>query len=188
MAGNVMRKMAFYLGLTDDDGELEEGEISDDEESRYEAEGTRVVRAVSGHANWDGDPGYGATVEEAPFGARSAPRRESPARTQPRPLRALSTEPVVTEFLVVKPGEYAEARKVADHVLQKQPVILNLQAADRDLQRRMIDFSSGVAYAIGGMVQKVADRVFLLTPANVKVSDAERERIRSEQAPDTPGD
>jgi cell division inhibitor SepF len=49
--------------------------------------------------------------------------------------------------------------------------------ADRDLQRRMIDFCSGVTYALSGEMEKVADQVFLLTPTNVKVSDEERQRL-----------
>ena len=61
--------------------------------------------------------------------------------------------------------------------MNNQPVIVNMQSADRDLQRRMIDFCSGVTYALSGGMERVADEVFLLTPSNVKVSDEERQRL-----------
>ena len=60
-----------------------------------------------------------------------------------------------------------------------QPVILNLQAVDRDLQRRLIDFSSGLAYALNGTMSKAAEQVFLLTPSNVEVSEEEKERLQA---------
>jgi cell division inhibitor SepF len=59
-----------------------------------------------------------------------------------------------------------------------QPVIVNLQVADRELMRRMIDFCSGVAYALNGKMERVADKVFLVTPSNVKVSAEERQRLQ----------
>ncbi len=58
-------------------------------------------------------------------------------------------------------------------------MILNLQGLDRDLQRRLIDFSSGLAYALGGSMSRVADQVFLLTPSNVEVSQEEKERLQA---------
>jgi cell division inhibitor SepF len=56
-------------------------------------------------------------------------------------------------------------------------VIVNLQLSDRDLSRRMIDFCSGLTYALGGLMEKVADQVFLLTPSNVEVSQEERRQL-----------
>jgi cell division inhibitor SepF len=63
-------------------------------------------------------------------------------------------------------------------VVRSQPVIVNLQLADRDLMRRIIDFCSGVAYAIDGKMERVADKVFLVTPQNVRVSAEERQRLQ----------
>jgi cell division inhibitor SepF len=62
---------------------------------------------------------------------------------------------------------------------QSNPVIINLQQADRELQRRMIDFCSGIAYALQCDMERVADQVFLLTPTNVTVSQEERARLES---------
>jgi cell division inhibitor SepF len=57
------------------------------------------------------------------------------------------------------------------------PVIVNLQSADAELSKRLIDFSSGLTYALSGSMQRVADKVFLLTPRNVEVSAEERARL-----------
>jgi cell division inhibitor SepF len=78
---------------------------------------------------------------------------------------------------VVAPARFGDAKEIADRLKDNRPVIVNLQVADRDLQRRMIDFCSGVTYALSGEMEKVADQVFLLAPTNVKVSDEERQRL-----------
>ena len=79
---------------------------------------------------------------------------------------------------VVAPTRFGDAKEIADCLKSSRPVIVNLQVADRDLQRRMIDFCSGVTYALSGEMEKVADEVFLLTPTNVKISDEERQRLQ----------
>src|ERR671926_300505 len=66
---------------------------------------------------------------------------------------------------------------LADRFKRQQPVILNLQNVDGDLSRRMVDFCSGLTYALDGNIQSVANRVFLLTPRDVEVSAEERKRI-----------
>lgn len=79
---------------------------------------------------------------------------------------------------VVAPSRFADAQEIGDLVKQSSPVIVNLQVSDRDLSRRMIDFCSGLTYALGGTMEKVADQVFLLTPSNVEVSAEERQRLQ----------
>jgi cell division inhibitor SepF len=79
---------------------------------------------------------------------------------------------------VVAPMQFGDARQIADRLMGNQPVIVNLQVADRELMRRMIDFCSGVAYALNGKMERVADKVFLVTPSNVKVSAEERQRLQ----------
>ena len=78
---------------------------------------------------------------------------------------------------VVAPSSFNQAQDVADKFKNSQPVILNLQGVDRDLSRRLIDFSSGMCYGLGGQMEKVAHQVYLLTPANVEVSPDERRRL-----------
>lgn len=79
---------------------------------------------------------------------------------------------------VVSPRSFTEAQNVADRFKGNQPVIINLQGADRDLARRLIDFASGLCYGLGGQMERVADQVYLLTPSDVEVSDEERRRLQ----------
>ena len=68
---------------------------------------------------------------------------------------------------------------MADKFLAGTPVIVNLQEVDAELRRRLVDFSSGLAYATGGTMARVADRVYLLTPSNVEISQEEKERLQA---------
>ncbi|HET9061585.1 MAG TPA: cell division protein SepF [Acidimicrobiales bacterium] len=79
---------------------------------------------------------------------------------------------------VAIPSEFADAQDIADRFRSGQPVIVNLAGAYRELAHRMIDFCSGVAYALGGTMDKVADRVFLMTPSNVELSAEEKRRLQ----------
>ena len=78
---------------------------------------------------------------------------------------------------LVVPKNFNDAQQVADQFKHSIPVILNLQGADTDLSKRLIDFSSGLTYALDGGMQRIADKVFLLTPRNVEVSAEERARL-----------
>jgi cell division inhibitor SepF len=77
----------------------------------------------------------------------------------------------------VAPKNFNDAQDVADKFKATIPVILNLQGTDTDLAKRLIDFSSGLTYALDGGMQRIADKVFLLTPHNVEVSAEERARL-----------
>ena len=77
----------------------------------------------------------------------------------------------------VAPKSFNDVQDVADKFKDTIPVILNLQGTDTDLAKRLIDFSSGLTYALDGGMQRIADKVFLLTPRNVEVSAEERARI-----------
>jgi cell division inhibitor SepF len=92
-------------------------------------------------------------------------------------VRPITPESAGARVHIVAPGRFADAQEIANRLMNNQPVIVNMQSADRDLQRRMIDFCSGVTYALSGGMERVADEVFLLTPSNVKVSDEERQRL-----------
>ena len=74
----------------------------------------------------------------------------------------------------VVPKTYNDAQDLADKFKQSIPVILNLQSSDATLSIRLIDFASGLTYALDGGMQKIAEKVFLLTPRNVEVSAEER--------------
>lgn len=74
------------------------------------------------------------------------------------------------ELKVVKPERYDTVPQIADHLLNRRTVVLNLEATNKETARRMIDFLSGVAYAIDGRLSKVAVNTYIITPANINVS------------------
>jgi cell division inhibitor SepF len=78
---------------------------------------------------------------------------------------------------LVIPRSFNDAQQIADHFKQGVPVILNLQGVDSELSKRLVDFASGLTYALDGGMQRVADKVFLLTPEHVEVSAEERARM-----------
>ena len=78
---------------------------------------------------------------------------------------------------LVTPNSFNEAQEIADAFKTQTPVILNLQTTDSELAKRLIDFASGLTYALEGGMQKIAEKTFMLTPRNVEVSAEERARL-----------
>ena len=150
---SMWRRAMVYLGLVD---EPEDDEVPP------------VPRAS------DPKPNVRPPNREEPPASAAAPApppRPSVVRTMPSSTAA--------RVHVTEPRGFNDAQEVGDRLKANQPVILNLQGLDRDLQRRLIDFSSGLAYALGGSMSRVADQVFLLTPSNVEVSQEEKERLQA---------
>ncbi|HTV10292.1 MAG TPA: cell division protein SepF [Acidimicrobiales bacterium] len=113
-------------------------------------------------------------------GADGGPINLRPAaqlRSLPTPVSPIATVPPA-KVHVASPTEFADAQEIADRFRNGQPVIVNLGNAYRELAHRMIDFCSGVAYALGGTMDKVADKVFLMTPTNVELSAEEKRRLQ----------
>jgi cell division inhibitor SepF len=78
---------------------------------------------------------------------------------------------------LVTPNSFNDAQEVADRFKRSVPVILNLQTTEGELAKRLIDFASGLTYALDGGMQKIAEKTFLLTPRNVEVSAEEKARL-----------
>ena len=106
-----------------------------------------------------------------------APEPSNGVTLTPRPQVVRPITPSSAKVHVVAPSRFADAQEIGDRFKNSQPVIVNLQSNDRELSRRMIDFCSGVTYALSGSMDKVADQVFLLTPSNVEVSPEEKRRL-----------
>ncbi|MGI8572688.1 MAG: cell division protein SepF, partial [Solirubrobacteraceae bacterium] len=108
---------------------------------------------------------------------------DAPGERRPAPLRPVAGGrgngrgggDVRVHF--VAPKSFNDVQDVADKFKDSIPVILNLQGTETDLAKRLIDFSSGLTYALDGGMQRIADKVFLLTPHNVEVSAEERARL-----------
>jgi cell division inhibitor SepF len=111
---------------------------------------------------------------------RPLPRDEQPSGvtvSRPAVVRAVPT--TAGKVHVVEPRGFNDAQEVGDRVKANQAVILNLQSSPKELRRRLIDFSSGLAYAMGGSMSRVADAVFLITPMNVQLSEEEKDRLEA---------
>ncbi len=204
---SMWRRAMVYLGLQDDDeldygGEYESygdyGEAADEpqparprREAPPEVPDARVVRDSGtvrtrpSETDYATDYGadYGAAPEPvpaAPAPPRAAAREEPTGMTAPRPSVVRTIGPTTAARVhVVEPQGFNDAQEVGDRLKANQPVILNLQGLSRELQRRLIDFSSGLAYAVAGNMQRVANQVFLLTPSNVEVSQEEKDRLQA---------
>lgn len=126
--------------------------------------------------------GPAAPVQRQPeqtSGVRPLVRQEPAAPAQQPPAVVRTMPSMAARVHVVEPAGFNEAQEVGDRLKANQPVILNIQGLHRDLQRRLIDFCSGLTYAIGGSMSRVADQVFLLTPSNVEVSQEEKDRLQA---------
>jgi cell division inhibitor SepF len=98
------------------------------------------------------------------------------SRSSVRPVPVPMDAPPVRVHLVM-PKNFNDAQVIADKFKADIPVIINLQTSETELAKRLIDFASGLTYALEGGMQRVADKVFLLTPKNVEVSAEERQRL-----------
>jgi cell division inhibitor SepF len=102
---------------------------------------------------------------------------DEPVARRSRGLRPVGGNGADVRVHLVTPYSFNDAQEVADQFKQDGPVILNLQTTDGELAKRLIDFTSGLTYALGGGMQKIADKTFLLTPRNVEVSAEEKARL-----------
>ncbi len=76
------------------------------------------------------------------------------------------------EMKVVKPESFDSVAQIADHLISRRTVVLNLENTNKETSRRLIDFLSGVAYSIDGSLKKIASNAYVITPSNVNVGDA----------------
>jgi cell division inhibitor SepF len=167
----TFRKALEYLGLVDADDEYADDGYYDDEYIDEEPTPVAAGRART-HAVAHAPEPIGPVTVVRPI-PREAPS-EAGTANRPAVVRTLAAK-----VHVMEPEGFNDAQDVGDRLKGGQPVILNLQGVDRDLQRRLIDFSSGLCYALGGTMEKAAEQVFLLTPSDVEVSQEEKGRLQA---------
>jgi cell division inhibitor SepF len=183
---DVWNRTLVYFGIAEEDDDWDEdGYVTEEElEGRYR-ERPNVRRLAPRRAPRGGDfddwtdPSSG-DVSPTDRTAVLRPERHDRHDRQERPrLRSVDAVPSTASAKVhlVIPRSFNDAQQVADKFKDGIPVILNLQSSDAELSKRLIDFASGLTYALNGGMQRVADKVFLLTPRNVEVSAEERARI-----------
>jgi cell division inhibitor SepF len=168
---DVWNRTLVYFGIAEDDEWDEDGYVTNEElERTYSARERANVRRLQPRRGRDFDDW--SDPEPAP-GASTAVIRPTPRL---RGVEAVPSPGSVKVHLVL-PRSFNDAQQIADRFKIGVPVILNLQSADQELSKRLIDFASGLTYALDGGMQRVADKVFLLTPRNVEVSAEERAKM-----------
>lgn len=175
---SMLRKVAEYLGLAPDDE-------YDDYHEAHETHAPRPAAPVA-------QPPARSQVTAMPV--RQAPAEDEPrvAAVRPLPVSAqpqggstppppssggMTRGPSYAQPTTVSPASFGDAQEIADKFKANRPVIMNLEGLERDLSRRLIDFASGLCYGLSGNMKKVANQVFLLTPADVEVPAEERRRL-----------
>ncbi|HEY2508083.1 MAG TPA: cell division protein SepF [Streptosporangiaceae bacterium] len=153
---SAMRKMAVYLGLVEGDHRLDDpyqGDYGEDEGYGYGAE---LVPE---------DDEQEVYLPEAAVGGRAPDRHPA---TQTTDLARITT---------LHPRTYNEARTIGEHFRDGTPVIMNLtEMVDSDA-KRLVDFSAGLIFGLRGSIERVTNKVFLLSPANVEVAAEDKARI-----------
>ena len=183
---SIWKRAMDYLGLGPDDA-YDDYDMAPEPEPRpgrsrqahYEEPAVRSPRTVP---DYDGDAVVRTVHTRPSFPTRdvaepaAAGRRPLPANddssVHPRPINpsrppapsrggsSMSSDPHT-----VRPRRFDSAQEIADKFKEGQPVIMNLEAADREVSRRLIDFASGLCYGLNGSMEKVASGVYLLKPA-----------------------
>jgi cell division inhibitor SepF len=201
---NLWQKALFYLGLVDEDeSALEAASPAGLPGARYRVEGQAEEAPASVTPVRRQEP----VVPAAPAGRRVEPpagrvpgagRRVEPpisARRRTSTEGALTDAGVIvdtTDFSAVRTvsdhdlethiitaRSYADAQLLADHIRANSPVVLDLRKVEPAMVRRLVDFASGLTYALGGAMRKIGQGVILVTPANVNVGRDERRRLQS---------
>jgi len=158
--GDLWSRTLVYFGIAEDEEWDEDGYATNEQlEESYRRRDRQNVRRLPSSPEADD-----WTADEP------SPRRQSSSR-----LRSVDV-PAPAKVHLVVPRSFNDAKQIADRFKAQIPVILNLQGAETELSKRLIDFASGLTYALDGSMQRVADRVFLLTPRNVELSAEERSR------------
>jgi cell division inhibitor SepF len=156
---SAMRKMAVYLGLVEDDHRYDDHYQdeygTDDEYGEYGAD------LVAQEDRPDDYPGF-------PESSRPPGERQTAVQVQTTDLARITT---------LHPRTYNEARTIGEHFREGTPVIMNLtEMVDSDA-KRLVDFSAGLIFGLRGSIERVTNKVFLLSPANVEVAAEDKARI-----------
>ena len=154
---NAFKKMAGYLGLVDDEEDLQ---------PLVPIETPRVSRAAAAPLERLTTPSYEVPRAQSTFA--SAPLAPL-APSQPS-ATAQAELPVMDQIFTIHPRFYNEARVVGERYREGQPVLINLGDMEESERKRLVDFASGLVFGHNGTIERVTSKVFLLTPPNVRVS------------------
>jgi cell division inhibitor SepF len=181
---SLWKRTMDYLGLGPDDSYDDYDDYEESDPAPRQRRTTQDVEARAGRG-WVPESETGEVVRTHPRSGAAKEANTAGLRrvggddsgVQPRPsnqpsgLRNLG--PVSAEPHTVRPRGFEQAQEVADFFKSGQPVIMNLESADREVSRRLIDFASGLCYALEGSMEKVTSGVYLLKPASVRAPRTE---------------
>jgi cell division inhibitor SepF len=153
----AFKKSLVWLGLVEPEDEEELADVAEAGRSPADRAPIRRVRD---------DDGYGRR--------REGGRLEEPTEAVIHPIPSAATGKVH----LIEPSGFNDAEEIGEKFKSDIPVIVNLQAMESDTAKRLIDFAAGLTFGLDGRIQRVADKVFLLTPRNVEVSAEERRRLQ----------
>jgi cell division inhibitor SepF len=177
--GDLWNRTLVYFGIAEEDDDYyEDDEVYEPSESLEQSYRERPnVRRLTPRRRSQAYDDWTESEEEESV-AVAPPRAGSPGSSS-RGVRHMAAVPNPSSVRVhlVLPRSFNDAQQIADKFKHAIPVILNLQSADAELSKRLIDFASGLTYALDGGMQRVADKVFLLTPRNVEVSAEQRAQL-----------
>lgn len=182
---DTWRRALEYFGLVEGDyveeGEYDEGDTGSEMALDPSVAPREPVRNTASRRGREEDIDDIFGDDEPPRG-RGRIRSVDDTAEEPQPRRGRRRSSAgngggVASMHVVTPRSFNDAQQVADEFKRSKPVIINLQSTDRELSKRLIDFSSGMTYALGGGMQRISQGIFLLTPENVEVSAEEKARL-----------
>ncbi|MGK5639328.1 cell division protein SepF [Streptomyces sp. URMC 126] len=194
MAG-AMRKMAVYLGLVEDDGYDGRGFDPDNEfepepepdrrrqqHQQHQAQQTQTdepVRVAQPPAQREPAPLTAETGRPARIAPVSSitPERHSLEKNAPVIMPKVVSEREPYRITTLHPRTYNEARTIGEHFREGTPVIMNLTEMDDTDAKRLVDFAAGLVFGLHGSIERVTQKVFLLSPANVDVTAEDKARI-----------
>jgi cell division inhibitor SepF len=161
---SAMHKMAVYLGLVEDDHRYDDGYDSYEEYDEYDESADHPDAAVDRAA---------ARAARGEVGLDAG--QSSAARSGGATATAQATD--LTRITTLHPRTYNEARTIGEHFREGTPVIMNLtEMVDSDA-KRLVDFAAGLIFGLHGSIERVTNKVFLLSPANVEVTAEDKARM-----------
>jgi len=173
--GEAWSRALVYFGIAEEEEYWDEESFSAEQElERSYAERPNVRRLPRPRDHLEAE----AVEPEHSRATTSRAQRERGSRSARRVSPNLVPVPeAAARVHLVVPKNFNDAQAIADRFKRQTPVIVNLQTVEPELSKRLIDFASGLTYALEGTMQRVADDVFLLTPPDVEVPAEERARV-----------
>ena len=173
------QKTLFYLGLVDDDADGEQAASGVAPPPPAAGESPRVVtaRPPGSVAGRRVDPPSNQNRQNSSWEHAEAGVYVQPGGEQSRPLESMQRPSPQTEVILAR--NFSDAQMLADGIRAGRPLVLDLRTTEPEMVRRLVDFTSGLTYALDGKMAKIAQGVILVSPAGVAVSSAELDRLAS---------